>query len=204
MSHTTQPETLPIEQPETWRPDVNRPLTPHDLRRAIDTIMFAVCHEKVQIHASQEPDHKTYFYSLHDAQTAIDVFQKMCKEQHNTFRIKVYEQSEPDSPSFQENPFAENSLYSMISSIRYHASNTDLFMTATAAFVSTLIHGEPWVKKHPRTRSKGMQKSLDRFKIFFEVMDCPDFWYLPFIDLALYARDIMKQNGVKLGKGGAS
>jgi len=205
------PETPPETQSQeawntsgTWQPDINKPLSPSDMRRAIDVIMFAVRHENIHIHASQEQDHKTKLYSLHDVQAAIDVFQKMCSDRTELFKLKVYHSSERDKPYFQENPFAEDSLSSIIKRIDHHSSTTNDLLTTVVAFVATLIHGEPKLKKHPKARSKDMQKSLDRFKVFFEVYDCPDIWFWPFIDLALYARAILKKNGIKLGKGGES
>jgi hypothetical protein len=201
LSETPSPEAWDTSG-TTWQPDVNRPLTSEDMRQAIGAIMFAIRHENIHIHASQDPNHKTKIYSLHDVQTAIDVFQKMCsKSSCNLFRLKVYDISERDSPSLQENPFAENSLYSMIGKIYGRTGTTEDLLTTIVAFIATLIHGEPRLKKHPKARSKDMQKSLDRFKVFFEVYGCPDVWYWPFIDLALYARDMLKQNGIKLGKG---
>ncbi|MGD9975081.1 MAG: hypothetical protein AB7S77_18630 [Desulfatirhabdiaceae bacterium] len=193
----TQPEDLTTEPAETWQPDVKRPLTPHDMSKAIQSIMFAVRHEAVTLHASQEPDHKTKMYSMQDIQMAIDVFEKMIID-GNAFKLKVYEIGEPVCPSFSENPFAEDSLYSMLKRTSNHARTTENLLITFMAFLATLVHGEPRVKKHPKTRSKNMQKHLDKFKMFFEVEDFPDVWFWPFIDMGLHARDIMKQNGINL------
>jgi len=172
---------------ETYRQDAERPLTADDFYQAIEKLRFAVGYDGFNLQASKNPQKKKPLYSQSDIESAIAIFTKLSMKDHPLFRFSVFEGGHHPEESMHR-----NSPMSTLRKINYITEGSELCLFGLIAFVATLIHGAPVLKKHPKTRTKDMEKTLQKFKIFFEIDEYPDYFLTPLVDLALYARDQIK------------
>jgi hypothetical protein len=176
------PSTEPTTK-ETYRQDAERPLTAQDFYRAIEALRFAVTCDGYHLQASNDPESKKPFHSPSDIASAIDIFEKLSAR--GKFHFRVFE-----GPHNPEEMYRPDSAAATLQKINYLAEGSEMYLTGLIAFLATLIHGSPVLKKHPKT--KDMKNALQNFKIFFEIDQQFDHFFTPFVDLALYARDQIK------------